>query len=1542
MAPLLAGVVALVTLALALCCAPYATQRACAEPATYGDGTIKGDATGPELMGFSVDRESTDSAKRGNADPNGPTFGISPDEVGILGTNYLNASNSPFGSYKQLQLGSADLNATMNSIQLPAGGSGSYPIADQMFLNSPGKVLAIDYNGDGVDENVAYYYDKDCYMFEDSSRPDGVLRAVVFDPRTPNEQPHEVFRAGGDLLGTMWDIRENLPSQAWSSVFPLTVGDFDGDHNEDFALLHWDYENEQYGGSWYKASLELYLSRPQADGSVEFEHRYPSRYVYYDDLQHGVPDQPYFPVSLVAGDLNNDGRDELFLSMMKEDRDYRGMYVRTAMLDGDDRVNVTSYQLNGVNLNGNSMLSLSTGDIDNDGSKELVLGGYSEGELFLGYLEWDGGANALNPKVQGFTRLRDDEGTAATTGADIDGQHPADTHQWSGDRDSDYMPHDYSKSRAMYPGATNWTVPLQTVSLSGFKSDTTCDQVYFGMWFYELDRASGQFRPYLDTQNCRYDNNDNNNVSVLGMFPIITDADVDASTVDGLSVYDGGQSLLLALSIDLDKDHGGDMSYQLYCYTRDGDHIVRSTREIDRADYYSKDFYPKACAGNQDQDTLLLTLEEHQFVYAEPVVVGVVMAPPYFEDIASETGYNSGSTEYTQTSGDEEAETGSCSLELDWSFAVGTKRAKVGPSFGGLYTGEWTHTTTHEYWYTLGTSNRQDSVALTCVPTDVYLYSTQRYDSAEGKYVPAEPLIMSFPCEPVTQMIALDDPASDDDYTARVKKYNGFVEQHNRDKQNIHVGNLLKYLPEPEEFTRHEPGDPSSYLARVDDLQGEVLVGNHSMALDHSTSFGNTYQSSLVQLTEGDSSTFGGAFSGGVNLSNDGWFKESEVDISVQDGGSKMTSDYGGSIYTGTLNSISNDYADYYFSCTLYAGVKQPERLGALLDDKEDRYVIVDYTTSDVHCLPAQARNLRVDKASWNEVTLSCDLPWNVAGSWQASEYVLERYDVARDRWVEVGEGAGRWTRNAASLSTQHVTVTDEGLEPDMTYRYRVMAYRTGATGAAYDNPTPTLEATTCPAPTFQVSFDAGEHGNVWAYVTDANGARFSLSSPATVRQGESLDFSCVPNAGWRLEGWEVLGGGGEPLDEGQYEVTDILHLSIPSLASDVHVKPILSDTTKKVAMSAGEGGTVGGFYLRNGKVVALDTAAENPVQPNTLVMFKAQPQEGVQVERWYVREGSADEVPVDGSEGEDSIPWVVTDDVRVRVSFAVPEGVGNAVSGQLHAAGGDDIAPGEVGLGGEPPAVGIDYSYDGHWTNDPLAQAIIRVERPESVARLSYVHGGAHAVKPPEAVEQGLTVGGLPDGDFLLPAITFDFGGNRDVAEVRVMKDTVEPQLAVQAVGRATGTTDKSYVLALFAKTGASGVAKVEIAPGKDAANGFSDVTDAYRRGVEVSEGGWYTVRLTTGLGAVLVRNVEVPKAPDDDPDDDGPGGELPDGEGSGDDQGGSGADSGAGGSGGGSAGGSPLAPTGDAVPAAASAMLALGAFATLAYAACKRGRQG
>ncbi len=1105
----------------------------------FDDDTDVSDAN---ILGFDLKREGTESEKYGDRNLMNDVIGAVPGELVIMSEdnafsltdiNYVKSKEGILPDYDEV---------TRDDYRNFILDDNAAAFAKR---NTYGALRAIDLDRNGLDDLV-YLTEEGDLQFYDATRlmKDGNYKG---DMRSDFGDPVYEFRLSGydnrypdtgkaseknttSYVPVLHDINENH----------MEVGDVDGNGCEDVVVFYYS-ANGPVMEIYYLFYLE-YRTLHQAaingmpagwtgcleDGGVE---RSLDNMVAY----HQVVDLPlkldgdyygHLPASLKVADVSGDGLSEIILAYQEGNpASDQGAYrtniavyhsekdkdVKISLLkDSDETHTFTQPKLSGEvfawmpdDKESSQMTSVDVGDIDNDGYNELVVGGYAgetalEGELYLCYLEWkyknsDDFTGYLDAdKIYGLTWMNEENGLheVINKGADFDPVRK-DTALFTEDSDSKFFSADgaaYTLSR--YVNYSNWTVPLTTVSLSGYVKNKTSDQVQFGNRLYEYSEANKEFRSYLDFHSGTDATVENNNMTLLisedtiseDMLPECSDEEV----LDQMMNYEGQEVLYQAAVINTVSD----TAVQVHsAYFREGNRIElnsfissRAREKTGRTSNSNDDMYElndknsfatpvignfeieektvEYKAGNSvlekavgvDADSLILKLVGHEFTYTEPVVESVLIAPPTFEDVYAATGYDSGATFLTNIEGTSTEGSISASIAFDFELAARLKirnnETEVGTTPGFAVSPSYQGGTTKDAQFSVSTALGQDTVVLASVPVDTYYYeiirpgtkqtSNQYYDHEVLDYA-----VLRMPSSPQIRTVSFNKyKKMAEEYNDRTAKYNDDMNAYS-EENNLGSFTELAYLPQVSEFAAHTWGKPHTYK-KVSDLDEDNFKDDSSLlTLNYSEEFGATTQSLLRTWTKQDGYTMGGELTAGFKFEKGNRFTKFSLGASGTVSGMGGQTFYEGTAYRGDLKSISEEWNDFGMQVSMYSGKKEAK---AASEDglKASEYTIVGYEAHNVKYGTAVADNLAVKSVKSDEITLEVTLPWDSENA--AKAYILQRFNSSTHKWetIHTYKNPNRICEGEAVTETfvdkggSDGSGKEETLEADTTYRYRI------------------------------------------------------------------------------------------------------------------------------------------------------------------------------------------------------------------------------------------------------------------------------------------------------------------------------------------------------------------------------------------------------------------------------------------------------------------------------------------------------------------------
>ena len=900
----------------------------------------------------------------------------------------------------------------------------------------PSATVGADLNGDGIDELLRYYVEitngngtvvNDLDSFNSGkSGYTASFKLQAINTQTGKQITSVTLGTFSQTANDSFFIPDSI--YYYSSYMQITAGDYNGDGKDEVAVAVPD-QNHQNSSS-HLGNVSVYsLSGSTLVNNLNKSVTYYSRYGDSDSKIN------FSAFCLTSGDSDNDGKLELLFTEMND----------VINVDEESSLYVIDYRSGGytsamdhISLQGNGSdfgnAGITVGDIDNDGLNEIVYGGYmvnsdhktdsaefsyDDGtkqtityyhELAMNYMKYNNDQHDYFYSDKGFTVLRKEDKTAITC---VDGGSTK---------------YDGSSTRKLsnahrYPNSQNWTVPIQSVSLTGFVNGNANDQIFFGNMMYYYNASIGRFDVYDDgkeatTDTIAYNSFDTPYSAITALIP--------GSYLSEDSSYapsDGREQLLVAYAKrDNDQAHNA-FEYALL-YEGAGGTAMDVQKRRNRlaktggGSVNSYDYYPSVCALNADDDATFTQYLNYEFTYSKPEVLTVMASVPYFQDICGAYHNGPGSTYITQTSGGSKKDTASTSISLGWyaSFSqdigvFGVKLASIEMenSFTANTSYEYSKTEEKEATISYKTYGGQDSVVMTASPVDTYFYRFYKENDAEySKQFPnakrSDPstwgiMTVSLPGEPQTVVYPIAD------YNELAAKY-GLTQIDGT-------------------FWTHKLGDPGTYPSSPSDFIGAKNVqyagspantthGTGSVLTEFTTTTTeeNTYSFSLSLATK---------FGAGVGGLITGATFESES------GYSGSTAKYKGTTFGAELENYPDEdgYATENYSLTarLYSYTKELNG---------NNVMVLDFTVSNIHGLPMLPENFCAASVSANTIQLGWTVPYGISDAMRPNHYRLEQYDEFYKTWAVL--------KDNIPASGGDDSYLDSGLYPSQVYKYRMIA----------------------------------------------------------------------------------------------------------------------------------------------------------------------------------------------------------------------------------------------------------------------------------------------------------------------------------------------------------------------------------------------------------------------------------------------------------------------------------------------------------------------
>ncbi|MBQ9938753.1 MAG: FG-GAP repeat protein, partial [Oscillospiraceae bacterium] len=731
---------------------------------------------------------------------------------------------------------------TFNPAQVTTSGGTNYSRYDWAWQNLL-QVTAGDYDGDGMAEIAAYVAD------------DGNCRVDVFKFQKTSESTDTSWRDITQWKRTWSHVISNTANQIPNMV-SLASGDFNRDGVDDLAVSYGRFApgSKDFTKTEMDKSHAVVLWGGRSDMLQSYETL---------DLNEGTLGD-LVRVSLIAGDLDNDGYAELIAT---------GQPYSDAQNYDFSRVEDTT--MVGLSTKGNTERTITTYIYDEamglvvnysglhktiDGSFETV----GEGE----------GASTNWQSNNGFDEKYFSQPAMRTNAAVFKGEG------------QDYP--------TLYLDSCLYEWAEGQVTLKKSLDDAATGLGGAGKWGMDLDVTLAVFDAnYVEYGAVSADmNGDGFSTLATGVYRG-TSLEYYDETEEGPVAYAGHKSGYMVLGGSADGTLNSNITLVANCDSAEAsqDQLSVSLAMVDT-----------------DIDTVLIEYTgEHYLTYSDPKVYAIIAAAPYFEDVDKVANYDyawQNTTSYSIISGGGRSDIVGVDLEAGiWLSAdVVAGGGKVVTETAVMYTLEWEKETAKstEYVLSFETSQNEDSVAFFSIPTENYLYKISTPDGKGGYVESYETVSRAF--TPCYQILTLD--------------YYESIQGNYEELPQI-AGTVLKSTP----------GDPSSYpsstsgynvIAEWNKEPAGVSFGNGAItqeitvtkehtesynmgvAVDYKLGYGGEFQSDLTQSN--------------VEMAGGGQF-------SLNPTGGWATFNLEGASYSGTVTNMPLEFQEYgyYYTWKLFA-----------------------------------------------------------------------------------------------------------------------------------------------------------------------------------------------------------------------------------------------------------------------------------------------------------------------------------------------------------------------------------------------------------------------------------------------------------------------------------------------------------------------------------------------------------------------------------------------------------------------------------------------
>lgn len=390
---------------------------------------------------------------------------------------------------------------------------------------------------------------------------------------------------------------------------------------------------------------------------------------------------------------------------------------------------------------------------------------------------------------------------------------------------------------------------------------------------------------------------------------------------------------------------------------------------------------------------------ESEFIFSDPVVVSVLAATPYYEELMDE--YEAIGNAKTLF-GTEKSKSSSQShgLSVSASFICGYEFS-LNLFYGNISQAAWELEVSNEFTATFENYSsvtksilyenyyNQNAVIVSAIPYDCYYFQVTNTETGAS-----EKTMIMVPFSPVTRIMSF----------SAYKK----------------VADTISVIPKVDDVFSHRVGDPRTYpsvaagLSNVEDAEIQLGISGDDYGNFVGVGVGNNVTEQGISITQGKSRTLENklevkftmtAGAGGVYVGGSAALGYTY---------SSTKSNEETTMYSGSVSGLPEDRESYSYKWSLAA---YPYDL--TVGDSTQRCMVIGYLCRPVgaNYPPAPVQNFRVDKRSATEVTLKWDAPETagVQAKGLPSGYILYRDD----------SGEGDYTQIATISGRNNVTYTD-------------------------------------------------------------------------------------------------------------------------------------------------------------------------------------------------------------------------------------------------------------------------------------------------------------------------------------------------------------------------------------------------------------------------------------------------------------------------------------------------------------------------------------
>ena len=926
-------------------------------------------------------------------------------------------------------------------------------------------VAAGDFDGDGLPGEAVYvgfeqikYCADTLQVTTKKAMGDTELVMKIYSGQTDDYSADKKSLGNVSAYNTASDetvrLYQGVTDAYWQNLLQVAAGDFDGDGYSEIAV---------YVAENGKARVDIYkYQRTSNSGEKDWMTLANWSCVWSYALsgqQNAVPNM----VSLCAGDFNRDGVDDLAVAsgrvVFSEFENYPGFiqelhdYEKSSAVllwggKSDMLQQSAALDLNEAELGEQVRVSLTAGDLDGDGSKELIATGQPLSDI-KNYT-WNSATSEGNQKRTVTTYLYDadlgmtvnessllepvaGEMVTMTSELNEDGTVKTSSQKWQSENGFDGY---YYSLPAM---RTNAAV-FQPVGYDN------CF-LYLDSCLYEYQQ--GKLSLKMEMDESKYDGENalnthwgvragkvNSSSSYYYMEYGAVSGDVNGEGYDilGTSYYGVASqgSMATVENETMITIHSGWTAYNILYGTGSGALAATHTQPTTNLEtgeaYIDGDFAPVYMVMlDVDMDTVLIEYSGiHYLTYSDPKVLAIIAAAPYFEDVDIISDYDyawQNTTSYSQIKGEGSSDIVSVDFSIGGYLSADTTihgvEVELETSVGYTLSYEKEMTKSTEYELSFETSQDEDAVAFFSIPTENYVYYIYTPDGNGGYTKTVDTISNTF--TPCYQVLTLEYYESIQGNYAELPQISGVA-------------------------LTSTPGDPSSYPSSTSGYDVIASWDDYPAGV----SFGNGAITQTITVTEEEAETYVMGAQWDFKLGGGGKFQsdlfQSELEMSggvqwsLNPAGGWSNINLTGTSFSGTVTNMPLEFQDYgyYYSWSLFA-------YNYKFDDGTS-IPVVSYVVGDVSQPPELPEDFQQDFA--RSTSDSNVLTWTYDDT-VSNFYIYKYYDFPEGGGLEKVATIQPGDSNHYTLKYdddgkpyKEYYFTDENLTPYTEYSYAIQVER--------------------------------------------------------------------------------------------------------------------------------------------------------------------------------------------------------------------------------------------------------------------------------------------------------------------------------------------------------------------------------------------------------------------------------------------------------------------------------------------------------------------